>query len=243
MTSIQLSISSTRLGQLTWRALIALSLGNALALGLIHYGGITDGWGVVTLLHFDREQNLPTLFSVLLLLGASGLAVRQASAQPDQAVLRTGWRIVATVLALMAIDEFASVHERVDAAMRYYLGTDFLPYAAWPIPYVLGLAALGAMLWRWLLALDRWQAVALLIAGTIYLGGAVGMEFIAGEYLTHIDPHHAGVTDLRRDLLATLEETLEMTGLILLIQALVKTPRQADETGMSGKKNGTASLV
>ncbi|MFY0637813.1 hypothetical protein [Maricaulis maris] len=224
MTSIQLSIPSTRIGQLVWRALIALSLGNALALGLVHYGGITDGWGIVTLLHFDREQNLPTLFSVLLLLGASGLAVRQASIQPDQTVLRTGWYTVATVLALMAIDEFVSVHERVDAAMRYYLGTDVLPYAAWPIPYVLGLAALGAILWRWFVALGLWRALALMTAGAIYLGGAVGMEFIAGEYLTRLDPHHAGVTDLTRDLLATLEETLEMIGLILLIQTLVRTP-------------------
>ncbi|WP_291842287.1 hypothetical protein [Maricaulis sp.] len=241
MARIELSIPIPLASRLAWTAFVALCIGNALALSLVHYADIEDAWGLVTLFHFDREQNLPTLFSVLLILASSGLAFLQAEVSPQETRLRTGWIIVSVVLALLAIDEFASIHERVDAALRYYLGSELLPYAAWPIPYVLGVAALGGALWRWFFALERAQAMYLILSGVIYLSGAVGVELITGQYLAHIDPDHLGVTNRTRDLLATLEETLEMFGLLVLAQTVA---RRLHDTGNRGgialKKNGTA---
>ncbi len=222
MHRIEFSFTPRRLHALTGQALIALCAGNALALYLLHGVGIEDGWGVVTLLHFDREQNLPTLFSVLLLLGASALAALTAQRSRSGGLMKRGWWIIAAALALMALDEFASIHERIDAAMRFYLGTDNLPYAAWPIPYLLIIALAGSMLWRWFFALERQMAAGLVIAGLVYLSGAVGVELIAGEYIAEIDPNHLGLPDRTRDLFATLEETAEMCGLILLVRTLAR---------------------
>ncbi len=46
------------------------------------------------------------------------------------------------------------------------------------------------------------------------------MEQATGHNLAEIDPDHNGVTDLTRDLMATLEESLEMTALVLLVRTL-----------------------
>lgn len=233
MARIDLSIPAARVSQQIWAVFLTLWLGNTLALFLVHQAGIEDAWGLVTLLHFDREQNLPTLFSVLLLLGASALAFMQADDGPLPRQVRQGWHIVAAVLALMAIDEFASIHERVDAALRYYLGSDRLPYAAWPIPYALGIIALGSWLWPWFFQLNRRLAVRLVVAGSIYVCGAAGVEYVAGEYLAHIDPNHLGVTDRTRDLFATLEETLEMFALVLLVRTLAREVSKQQNTGLT----------
>ena len=222
MTQVDISVSKEQINRWLWASFLVLALGNVLALGLLHFAGIEDGWGVVTLLHFDREQNLPTLFSVLLLLGAGALAARHAHTEQAPDFLRRGWQVVALVLAAMAVDEFAMIHERVDAALRYYLAGHGLPYAAWPIPYVTGVLVLGVMLWRWFWRLERPLAIALVFAGSIYVTGAAGVELVTGHYLAEIDPDHRGVTDLTRDLMATLEESLEITALVLLVRTLTR---------------------
>lgn len=199
---------------------LALWVGNALALALHHGLGIDDGWGLVTLLHFDREQNLPTLFSVQLILGSSALACARGMTTTPETVKRSGWCLVAIILLLLAVDEFASIHERVDSAIRYYLGEDNLPYVVWPIPYVAGVLIVGWVLWRWFLKLPWTLALGFALAGLIYLTGAVGIELVAGAYIAEIDPEHLGVSDLKRDLFATVEESLEMIGLLLLFRLM-----------------------
>lgn len=95
-----------------------------------------------------------------------------------------------------------------------------LPYVVWPIPYVAGVLIVGSVLGRWFFALPRSLALGFALAGVIYLSGAVGIELIAGSYIAEIDPDHLGVSDLKRDLFATVEESLEMIGLLLLFRLM-----------------------
>lgn len=202
--------------------LLILFVGNAAALTLVHAFGIGDAWGLVTLFHFDREQNLPTLFSVQLILASSALAGTKAAAAAPATRDRTGWIAVSLILIFLAIDEFASIHERVDAALRYYIDGGLLPYAAWPIPYGLAVLLAASLLARWFLALPSRTAVLLTLAAIVYLSGAVGVELVAGDYIAQIDPDHLGVSDLKRDLYASVEETLELLGLLLLLWTLAR---------------------
>jgi len=220
MQQITINLPTATVMKVAVIVFLALWVGNALALALHHGLDIDDGWGLVTLLHFDREQNLPTLFSVQLILGSSALACARGMATTPETVKRSGWCLVALILLLLAVDEFASIHERVDSAIRYYLGEDNLPYVVWPIPYVAGVLIVGSVLGRWFFALPRSLALGFALAGVIYLSGAVGIELIAGTYIAEIDPDHLGVSDLKRDLFATVEESLEMIGLLLLFRLM-----------------------
>ncbi|MEC9249605.1 MAG: hypothetical protein VX501_03075 [Pseudomonadota bacterium] len=110
----------------------------------------------------------------------------------------------------------------MDSAIRYYLGEDNLPYVVWPIPYVVGVLIVGSVLWHWFLALPFPMALGFALAGGIYLTGAVGIELVAGAHIAEIDPEHLGVSDLKRDLFATVEESLEMIGLLLLFRLMAE---------------------
>lgn len=92
---------------------------------------------------------------------------------------------------------------------------------------------------RWFFCLARALALRLVLAGAVFVSGAVGIELIAGEYLAHIDPHHLGITHPTRDLFATLEESLEMAALIFLIQTLAAgvAAGQADTDPATNKKD------
>lgn len=58
-----------------------------------------------------------------------------------------------------------------------------------------------------------------LMAATFYIGGAIGVELIGSS---HAELH--GYENWMYALIATLEESLEMAGLIVFIWALLKHP-------------------
>jgi hypothetical protein len=62
-------------------------------------------------------------------------------------------------------------------------------------------------------AKTRWRFV---VAATLYLGGAIGMELIGGRYA---DLH--GMENLAYSMTATVEESLEMAGVIVFIYTLL----------------------
>jgi hypothetical protein len=57
----------------------------------------------------------------------------------------------------------------------------------------------------------------LILAGAIYVGGALGMEMAAGVY----DERH-GYNTATTAVLSTIEETMEMVGLVVFIHALMQ---------------------
>jgi hypothetical protein len=59
-------------------------------------------------------------------------------------------------------------------------------------------------------------------AGSIYLAGALGFELAGGWYLSQADASE----DLRYSLLVAAEESLEMSGIVLFIYALLDHLRQ-----------------
>ncbi len=56
----------------------------------------------------------------------------------------------------------------------------------------------------------------LLLAGTLYIGGAVGIELIGGHYWDLYGP-----SNMQYEMIANAEELHELFGIILLIYALI----------------------
>jgi hypothetical protein len=118
----------------------------------------------------------------------------------------------------MAIDEAASLHELLIEPMRGLLGQQArgIFFFAWVIPGIAVAMIFGLSYLKFLLHLPtktRWRFV---IAATLYLGGALGMELIGGRYA---DSH--GMENLAYSMTATVEESLEMAGVIVFIYALL----------------------
>lgn len=172
------------------------------------------------LLHVDLEQNISTLFSVTLLLCSGSLLVliallKRQRRDPDV----SKWMILAGGFFYLATDEGWSLHERLIDPVRSLLGHGNLGifYFAWIIPAMAGVALLGLLFLGFLARLPSSTRWSFIIAGSLYLGGAIGIEMLGGRYA---ELH--SFENLTYQLFVHLEESLEMAGIILFIHTLLR---------------------
>lgn len=171
---------------------------------------------LVKLFDLDLEVNVPTFFSVGLLLSASLLlAVVTTIVRKNKGKHVLGWAILSGGFLFMAFDELASVHERFIEPMRAILGVENagIFYYAWVVPAFGLLLVLGVMYLRFLIALPAKTRNLLILAGAMFLGGAVGLELFEGVFVAD---------RLLYNTFVTFEESLEMGGVILLIWTLLR---------------------
>ena len=167
-------------------------------------------------LNMDRELNLPTLFSSSLLLISALLMQRLGhNSNPDAA---DDWRLLSKIFIFLALDEALQIHEiLIIPGLRHQVHPALA--STWVVPY----AALALiMLWKFrsfLGSIPRATATGLLRSGAVYVGGAIGMEMIGSfavrsSLIRLHSPWYGAITGL--------EETLELVGIILLIDALMR---------------------
>lgn len=195
-------------------AIGALALLHAVALVGRHAFDLPRDRGLVAMLHLDAEANLPTLFSVWLILNVAVVcAVLWRTAARD----RRYWAGLAIIFTLLALDEFAAIHERFIEPVQERFDTSGLLYWAWVIPYAIGVVVLALIYSRWLTRLDRRVRTGFLLSGALYIGGAVVLEAVSGWYF-----EREGARDLGFDLISTVEELLELAGLLLFLDVALR---------------------
>jgi hypothetical protein len=173
----------------------------------------------IAFFYLDAEQNIPTFFSACLLLFAALLLAIVTTIERNRSSARGfHFAMLSCGLVLMAMDEIVSCHERLISPMSKLLGDRKLGifYYAWVIPAIVIVSILLLFFWRFLLHLPAKTRRNFLMAGTIYFGGCIGFEMIGGYY---VEIH--GVQNLMYNAIATVEESLEMMGAIVLIWGLL----------------------
>lgn len=176
-------------------------------------------YGLIRLFDLDAENNIPSYFSALLLLVAALLlALITILKRTAHAAYEFHWALLACTFLYMAIDEAASIHELLNGPTRNLLGQQAsgVFFYGWVITGIAVALAFGLSYLTFLLHLPtktRWRVI---IAAMLYLGGAIGMELIGG---LHADLH--GIENLTYAMAATVEESLEMAGVIVFIYALL----------------------
>lgn len=177
---------------------------------------------LVKLFYVDLEQNVPAFFSMsMMLFAALLLAVIAFFERKQKARHASEWALLAAGFLLMAFDEIVAVHERLIEPMRLILGGDhhqhlgFL-YFAWVVPAGALVLLLALVFLEFLLSLPLKTRLFFVLAGTLFVGAAVGLELVEG--------YHAeiyGKENLTYMTLTTAEEGLEMSGVIILVRALL----------------------
>lgn len=125
------------------------------------------------------------------------------------------WLALAAVFVYLTTDEALAIHERSSEPIRQALGVGGFLYFAWVIPAT-GLLVLFVVAFiPFLRTLDRRLRVRLLVAGAIYVGGALIFEMISAYFFDSYGPGPG------RHIASMIEESLEMVGLLVLLAALV----------------------
>jgi hypothetical protein len=118
--------------------------------------------------------------------------------------------LVATIFLFLAVDEFASIHERVAGTINSELGDQATIPHIWLIPYAILGVPVGFIVLRWLFGLQHRLRNRLVLALGIAVAGGFGLEAIAA--LFHLFAPTLINATIAEVALATLEEILEMVG-------------------------------
>lgn len=170
--------------------------------------------GFVKLFDFDAEKNIPTFFSVLLILQASAICIVIGfQVLKDQKY----WFVLAFFLAFMALDEYVSIHERLTNPVRNMLSTSDFFYYAWIIPYGIIVLTVGAFFLGWVFRLPKTIRVGFIKSGLIYFTGAFLVEGIGGWYISKNSDR-----DIIYEFIITVEESFEMIGFMMFLYFITK---------------------
>ena len=172
---------------------------------------------LLTLMSVNRETSLPSWFSskilfiAALLLGFFYLRTRRARFPGSRM-----WLGLSLIFLYLSVDEALFIHERVAGIFSRAFGLSGILYYAWVLPFSVLVLIFLAFYAPFFLRLPGRTRNLIALAGTLYLGGALGAEVVAALM------DQSG----NRETLAfigifTLEEWLEMTGISLFIFALL----------------------
>ena len=202
---------------------IAAAILLAASIAVNTLGGVTGDYrihGVVPLFDLDSERNIPTAASMLLILFASLLLglVAYIRHQTKESDIRY-WTLLSAGFLYMALDEGLCVHERLINPCRTLLGGGNLGvlHFAWVLPGILVVAIVGISFLKFTLSLPASTKRNFLIAAFLYLGGAIGFELIGG-FLSESYSENSFIYRLS----TTVEEGLEIVGMIWFIRALLQ---------------------
>ncbi len=161
----------------------------------------------------DEENNIPTWFAGFLLGVTAFWVWVVADAKRDSSDRWwVHWRLLAGGFLLLSLDEIAGLHETVNTVID----------VTWAIPGGILALSIGLMFFPFLWSLPAGTRTALIVAGCIYVGGAVGVEIIG-------EPMDAD--SMTYNLTTVVEEGMEMGGVLLFLAALLRyTARQQDDS-------------
>lgn len=195
------------------------------------------GWdyqmGLAEEVYLGAEANIPNWFSTLLLL-ACGVVLLVIARGKRTDRYWPHWLALGVIFVAMSLDESAALHDLsaplfaglfvplAHSVGGPFLGLEHKPGYAWIFPGVAFCVAVGICYMPFLRDLPRRARRQFVIAGIVYVGGAVGLEALGGWYSgLHGSKNPAFVA------LLTCEETMEMIGASLFLYALVDYAERA----------------
>ena len=173
-------------------------------------------YGLVFMFSVGSDGNIPTYYSAFALLFSSGLL-----AFTGYLIRKAGrpmvlyWFGLSVVFLFMSADEMLELHERLIEPLRTTLGTSGAFYYAWVIPYGIAVLTIGAIYLRFLLHLPRRTAIGFIVAGAVFVTGAIGFEMLGGVIY-----EQSGSNNTYYVFVQTIEEMLEMVGIAIFIYAI-----------------------
>lgn len=174
---------------------------------------------VIKLFFVDAENNIPSTYSSLtLILSSVLLAVIAVAKYREKDSYALYWKGLSLIFLYLSIDEAASIHEISGRHIRSFLGIDSgIFYFAWVIPAAVLVFIFILVYLRFLFSLPTKTRVLFIVAGIIFISGALGVESIGGWYSSTYSK-----LSFIYVVIATIEEALEMFGILLFNYALLE---------------------
>ena len=189
-----------------------------IAVMIAQYGlGVPKNNYFVHLFNMEYEQNLPSLWSGLLLLYASFLLYCVSKRKfEENDNFKWLWALLSFAFFYLCMDELFELHEKAMAPTHNLLHTSGILYYSWVIPAGIALIIMGLVYLKFVFELPSRTRNLFILSAIIYAGSAIGFELLEGP----ID--QAGQwMNLPYAFLVMIEETLEMFGICLFTYSII----------------------
>jgi hypothetical protein len=165
--------------------------------------------------NLDVERSIPSLYTLVLwLLCIALLSFIAYYKKKDQEPYKY-WLGMVVLFVFLSVDEFISIHETLSPYMYHMLNASGLLFYTWVVLYFVALVILGLVYLRFMIGLPAKTRNLFIFALLLFVSGAIGVEMLEGRYVEMY-----GRTPFFYLFLITLEEILEMVGLVVFIYAL-----------------------
>lgn len=175
-----------------------------------------DEW--LNLFNVDRELNFPTWYSALMISFCAVLLKIIATGKKQQGDRYTkDWQLLSLIFWFLAIDEIVSIHEiLIIPEVSQALHLPWFLHSAWVIPGMIFVAWFARRYSKFVRHLPAKSRLHFIFAACIYVGGALIMEMIGSYFAESLSQQN-----IIYALTTSVEECLEMTGIVMLIYSLL----------------------
>ena len=176
-----------------------------------------------------QDLTIPTWYSSFMLLLCSSLLVTIAAMKKrDEDRYTIHWSALSIIFLLLSIDEVAALHEEggeVFESLAEPLGftaSGFF-YYPWVIPGAIFVLLILLTYLRFIADLPRQTRRLFLIAGSLFVLGALGMEMLTANVESLYGGYQNEPTNIKivAVIQTTIEELLEMLGIVVFIYSLL----------------------
>lgn len=173
---------------------------------------------ILRLFHLDEEANFPTFYSSLLFVISSILLLFIARLKYNLGTNYRYWIVLSLIFLFLAADEIVQLHEKFSNIIyqKFHIGGIFR--FSWWIVYALLMIILSVIYLKFFIHLPKRIQKIFLLAALIFISGSILLEII-GTYIYSIDNYIKTFTFY---VISSIEETLEMIGLVIFIYGLLK---------------------
>ena len=190
-----------------------------------HFGfGHDHLMGLTELFDMNRENNVPTWYSgTAMLCTAAALGVVAFAKVQAGDPFRRHWVVLALLFVYLSLDELTHIHENwgdaLNAPLAQLRNRDVLGGSLrnlWVLPAIVVAGVVGLFFLRFLLHLPARTRALFFVSGVTFVFAAVGMEMVGASFSA------AGLREAPQFMvLATIEETLEMSSIALFFYAVL----------------------
>jgi len=162
------------------------------------------------LFNTNVEANIPTFFTVCLILINSVILL--VVAKNDVKTKSFYWYFWSALFFFLAIDELAQIHEKASILIVQDKAFSAILPQGWVSLWFIFVVIVSIISIKFLLSLPKNTRNQIIVAGLIYITGALIFEVIGGHYDNN---------KLYHKICTTIEEFLEMGGMIIFISAFL----------------------
>lgn len=215
--SVEISLNKVKIVKFLSLFALALIVIHSVILVIYYVVGDPDKFGFVRMFDLDMERNIPTTFSTLILsISAFCFYLLSLSTREKKEKNSPYWLGLSAVFIFLAFDESSKIHEKLGDFTEKFVDASGYLYYPWVLSYGLLVLILGIFYMKFFWKMERKVFISFMLSAIIFLSGAVGFELIgANESSLH------GTETILYSVLYTIEESLEMYGVIYLIWILL----------------------